>query len=206
MRLPRLRFTVRRLMVVVAGIAALLGSAAWYAKLAHRQQRAVMLVRSRGGLVLYGYVAEALEKKAPLKPPFPSWLSRALGDDYLDNVAIINLSGTGFNDTEMQALKGLKRLYRLNLRHTPVTDAGLDHLKDLTGLQELYLHGPGITDSRVTDLQGSLRQTKIIRGCPCDRCFEAGCVRAARCSTGARGFGPPPAPARPAPTASAPRS
>jgi hypothetical protein len=111
----------------------------------------------------------------------------------------------------MAVLEGLGRTFRLNLRHTPVSDEGLARLKALTGITELYVHGFRMTEKGVAELERSMRPLKVIRGCPCAWCAQAGCGRDTRCvappffySAGSPGSGPPPPPAPPA--SSAPRA
>jgi len=67
---------------------------------------------------------------------------------------IPGLKVDGATDADLEHLKGLTGLERLDLDHTKVTDAGLVHLKGLTALQWLELWGTQVTDAGLEDLKG----------------------------------------------------
>ncbi len=191
MRVPRVRFTVRRMMVAVAVIATALGVIAWYGNLVRTQRRAIMLIRRHdGGRIGYDYEADATTRRwAPL------WLSRLLGDDYLysvTNVGFHKEQVSTADDPLMIELRALPRLSYLNLRHTSVTDLGLDHLKAFTNLRTLCVHSAEVSEAKVAELQRALPRLEIIRGCWCDSCNRDGCDRAARCRVGLDEHLPPP--------------
>lgn len=64
-------------------------------------------------------------------------------------------------DTEVQRLKKLTNLRRLDLGGTPVTDASLVHLKGFTNLQRLSLSITQVSDSGLEHLTGLTRLVEL---------------------------------------------
>ena len=88
--------------------------------------------------------------------------SMAIGMDMKDNVAELQISGSGITDAGLVHLKDLIKLSHLNLSDTQITDAGLVHLKGLTKLERLDLKDTKVTDAGVADLQKALPNCEII--------------------------------------------
>ena len=87
--------------------------------------------------------------------------SMAIGMDMKDNVAELQISGSGITDAGLVHLKDLIKLSHLNLSDTQITDAGLVHLKGLTKLERLDLKDTKVTDAGVADLQKALPNCEI---------------------------------------------
>ncbi len=66
-------------------------------------------------------------------------------------------------DAQVEQVKKLPDLRRLDLHYSQVTDAGLAHLRGLTELQELTLFGTPVTAAGVKDLQDALPHAYIGR-------------------------------------------
>jgi hypothetical protein len=94
------------------------------------QQRAVAAVEKLGGKVEFG----------PEGPAGP--------------VVRVRLNDTRVTDKDLEHLRGLTALRRLDLHRTAVTDEGLRHLRGLTRLNRLYLTGTGVSDKGLAHLTG----------------------------------------------------
>jgi hypothetical protein len=94
----------------------------------------------------------------------PTWLGRLLRDDSLVNVAEARLSGTAVTDAELESLRGLSQLRRLDLSGTDVTDAGLVYLETLSQLRWLALRNTRVTDAGLMHLQGLHRLQSLQLG------------------------------------------
>ena len=79
----------------------------------------------------------------------------------MTNLRKLDLKFTDVTDAGLVHLKGLTKLQTLNLYGTKITDAGLEHLKGLTGLQTLNLGGTKITDAGMVHLKG-LQLTSLV--------------------------------------------
>jgi Leucine-rich repeat (LRR) protein len=124
---------------------------------ARRQQRAVEMIRERGGSVRY--------HPADAKVPGLGWLRNRLGVDYFDRVDIVWLEGDRVADADLEALQGVYGVEMLVLLCPKVTDAGLAHLKGLRNLKELRIGGPRITDRGLMHLQHLPRLTSLTLEC-----------------------------------------
>jgi hypothetical protein len=69
-----------------------------------------------------------------------------------DHVAWLNLAGTGVEDSDLGALKGIKHLQRLHLERTTIDDLGLAKVAACPGLVYLNLYGTPVTDSGLLKL------------------------------------------------------
>ena len=154
---PRRRwhqFSLRTLLIVVLVLS--LPSSWLGVKLheARKQREAVGAILEAGGTVLYEYQFDESGKfVAQAEPPTPAWLRSLLGDDLFRDVAYVS-PGRDSGDAELEQLKGLTSLRRLNLDGGEVTDAGLEHLKGLTSLEELDLSHTQVTDAGLKHLKG----------------------------------------------------
>jgi hypothetical protein len=138
----------------------------------HTEREAVEAIVKLGGDVQY------VSEQSGAKPAAPSWLRDLLGENFFDDVELVDLSfmqvkddgfeklkaltelkrllltATGANDAALQNLRALTRLQELRLGETNVTDAGLDNLKRLTQLQRLNLDRTKIIGSGLVGLKG----------------------------------------------------
>ena len=71
-----------------------------------------------------------------------------------NDTTAVDVSTYGQTNAGLEHVKGLTRLWILDLRDTQVTDAGLDHLKGMTQLHQLFLAGTQVTDAGLEHLKG----------------------------------------------------
>ena len=69
-------------------------------------------------------------------------------------VVRVRLNDTRVTDKDLEHLRGLTALRRLDLHRTAVTDEGLRHLRGLTRLNRLYLTGTRVSDKGLVHLTG----------------------------------------------------
>ncbi len=181
-RSPRLRFSLRTLLVLLTIVCVVLGV---IVSRAERQRRAVAAIVKAGGEVAYDYeiYPEMDEGGDRVDLPGPDWLCRLLGVDYFgtviwahltptptplppdcapDEVAVhlgrlpgletVLLSDTSISRKGLAELSGLKKLRELGLDGSQVTDADLAPLAALTSLEELRLDGTKVTGSGMAHL------------------------------------------------------
>jgi hypothetical protein len=173
-----LRFSVRRLIVLVLVIGAGLG---WFVHEAQVQRDAVAVIKRAGGSVSYDWAWKNGSSVPGGKPWAPRWLVDLVGVDYFGHVTIVvsdpgarstdatlaqigrltqlevlDLPESSISDAGLAHLKGLTNLSVLGLADTQVTDAGLAQLKGLTKLSSLWLDGTHVTDVGVKELTRAL--------------------------------------------------
>lgn len=78
-----------------------------------------------------------------------------------DQIAILDLSGTGVTDPALEWVGKLHNLYSLDLRNTRISDQGLFHLQNLNRLAILNLYGTGITDQGMNSIRSLSGLKKI---------------------------------------------
>jgi Leucine Rich repeat len=117
---------------------------------ARQQAAAVAAIQKLGGDVLYDYEFDAqgdFVRNAAL--PGPKWLHSLLGDDFFDNVFLVELQGAhrAVTDADLEHLKAFTKLSVLDLGYSQVTNAGVERLKGLTQLKTLFLNNTQVTDA-----------------------------------------------------------
>ncbi len=115
----------------------------WIGVPIYRQRVAIREIERAGGNVVYMESGQ-------------DWLFRWLGDDGMSGlaeVAGVSLSETEFIDADLESIRVLNRIRRLNLRSTRVTDAGCRHLEVLVSLQELNLDDTKVSDAGLPHLE-----------------------------------------------------
>src|SRR5262245_35710037 len=127
MRLPRVRLSVRSLMVLVLVIGVGLGGPIHRAQ---GQSDAVAAIKRAGGKVAYN--GPGLPQ-----PSGPDWVRRTLGPDFLDTVTYVNLQGAQCDDQALRAACRLPWLEELVVVNTGVTDEGAEDLGKLRRLRSL---------------------------------------------------------------------
>ncbi len=178
-----LRYSVRSLLLSTASIAAGLG---WYEETIWPQQRAVNEIVQAGGFVSY----DVLPKSNALNC-IPRWRS-VHGDDshfWLDcrhhvltafasdagdphelcrrlvelpKLHTLGLSGTRFNDEDLEPISTMAEMFDLDLGQTSVTDQGVQKLARLSKLELLELPST-ISGAALEQLQKALPQCTITR-------------------------------------------
>jgi hypothetical protein len=153
-RRRRFQYSLRTLLALMVLVAA---GMSWFSvrlQQAHAQQRAVETIRTLGGVVEYDHEFNRAGKWRPnAQLPGAAWMRDLLGLDFFSGVWNVSFYEPRVSDAELECLKGLKRLRKLQLAGTKITDAGLDHVKDMTELQSLGLAGTNVTDAGLKHLE-----------------------------------------------------
>ena len=174
-RLKRIRFPVRDLVVLAAGVATVLG---WFLLSVRIQREAVEAIVRAGGTVRYSGQAPNGGLTWSRTGWWPPWLVGYLGPDYFYTVVYVYISphgseadmvhigrlhglqelwagsSPGVTDRSLANIKGLTKLRVLSIQNCVVTDDGLVYLKDLKNLQTLYLANTSVTDAGLVHLRG----------------------------------------------------
>ena len=119
----------------------------------HREQQIARKIESIGGEVGNNFIG-------------PNWILMDVQErlPFLKRMTSISFYETQVTDADLGDLKGLTRLFWLDLNRTQVTDDGLEHLKGLTSLKVLTLSGTQITDAGLEHLKGlsNLRTLSLV--------------------------------------------
>jgi hypothetical protein len=159
-RLPRIRLSVRALMLLILVFGCWLS---WYVRRVQVQRDAVAAIERAGGTVAYdwewgNYNPHILDYTG--KPRVPKWLASRVGVDYVANVVHVSLvphraqDQNRADDETLAHVGRLGRLEFLSLNNTAVTDAGLVHLRGLTTLRNLELWHTQVGDAGLAQLKG----------------------------------------------------
>jgi hypothetical protein len=127
----------------------------WFARTvreAEIQRRAVKAVEASGGVVWYDWQLRNGKPTNVVKPPWPRYLIRRYGIDFLASVVDVAFLDT-VSDLQLGHLKGLGRLQQLDLSNSTVTNSGLVQLEGLTYLKSLNLASTAISDSGIVHLR-----------------------------------------------------
>lgn len=176
MTFPRVRFTVRRLMVIVLITSVGVG---WIVRRAHIQRDAVSAITRIGGHVFYHWETELRNmpdgrvSMLRMSNNRPRWLMTLLGyletDLHSDPKVAFIWGGSHLQPRDADAvmahvarLEGLEGLF-FRKRCVPVTDAGLGHLSGMSSLRIVCIeHAPQVTDAGLKYLAG-LRSLQVLR-------------------------------------------
>jgi Leucine Rich repeat len=157
----RLRLSVRGLMVLVLILGGGLG---WFIYRARVQQEAVAAIQRVGGGIAYSWQwSSGAPVFPPPKPPWPIWVRRILGPDFLDTVAYVRLQGNQCDDEALRAACRLPWLEELIVVDTSVTDSGAENLRQLKNLRSLDLRLNRITARALRHIGGmtEMRELKL---------------------------------------------
>jgi hypothetical protein len=123
------------------------GGLGWWIHRARVQREAVVAIRRAGGEVAYSWEWSNGAPVVPRpKPPWPGWLRRILGPDFLDTVTFVRLYGPQFGDDELRAACRFPWLEDLSVVQTSATDDAAEGIRYLTNLRSLdFRLNPGIT-------------------------------------------------------------
>jgi Leucine Rich repeat len=184
MRLPRVRVTVRLMMLSILIIGISLG---WRIDKARRQADAVSAVQRLGGDIYFDYDLNLQGRYSPnARPPRgPGWLREILSPEYFRTPYTIWVRQK-VTDSELSFLQELTELRTLHLPRTDVTDSGLSCLRSmphlwgldlmncslvgdasareisgLVELKELYLNGTRFTDMGLACVRGK-RELRVL--------------------------------------------
>jgi hypothetical protein len=168
---PWARISIRVMMLVVLGIAVILG---WQVNKAREQREVVQAIQRYGGWVHYDYEFVNRKLTRGRSPWAPRWLRRMLGDEFLQSVRQVSLvyddsTGSRFDNANTQPCDDLLRkvaklpgVKSLLLKETQTTDEGLRQVGRMTELEELYIwEARSVTDAGVAHLAG-LRNLRMV--------------------------------------------
>jgi hypothetical protein len=128
-------------LVLIAG-----GGLGWVIHRAQVQRDAVAAIQRVGGHVGYSWQRSNGTWVFPApKSPWPDWLRRRLGPDFLDSVTYVFLQGEQCDDESLRAACRLPWLEELSVVNTGVTDASAEDIRHLTNLRSLDLRLNWIT-------------------------------------------------------------
>jgi hypothetical protein len=144
MPMPRVRFTVRRMMVAVALLGLL---SAWPGRrvyLSVLRRMTIADILGHGGSVKYadGGYGVIIGKADPKH----LWLFK--------DAAAVDLARTGASDADLEPLRDSQSLVFLNLTGCPITDDGLARLKGIANLKCLFLGDTEVTDEGLKRIGG----------------------------------------------------
>ena len=154
----RFRFGLRALMLLVLVVGVGLG---WPIHLARQQRKAVALVTSQGGTVLYNYQFSNGRPTPGGKHSTPAWLGSLLGLDCFEKVRVVVLSDKT-TDSDMEVIGSLRGVEELSVGACPqVSDTGIQQLKGWTNLKGLKLFGKNLTSACTSILPGMNQLTSL---------------------------------------------
>jgi hypothetical protein len=140
------QFSLRTFVIIIT----LLGIWLGYISFRAREQREVVArIKELGGKVEYDYQTEKNPQKSP--PGWP-WLRRLVGDEYFQDVAVVNLDGTKVSDADLRLICKLRRTERLYLGMTDVSDEGLVWIRGMSQLNQLGLIRTKVTTKGICAL------------------------------------------------------
>ncbi len=177
MRRPRLRISLRMLMIAVTLLALWLG---WHVSRSQRQQVALRGLKSTIVIWDYQIVGDSVDFWDPGKSSGAAWFVGPSGEGLFNRVVglttlygvsrealagladlsdlrLLNLSNSGVDDESVAVVAELSRLESLDLSMTSVTDAGLPHVGEVASLRRLRLNHTGVTDEGLEHLAGLKR-------------------------------------------------
>jgi hypothetical protein len=155
--IPKLRLSLRTLMVLVLLIGGWLG---WVAYLAKAQREAVTAIKQVGGTVEYS------GEDSPL---WRQWLVEAIGRDYFDTAmsVSVDIKDAPGADALMAQVARLGGLRELMFDSENLTNEGVSQVRHLQELQILELFG-SFTAAGLAHLESlsSLQDLNIVSNCP----------------------------------------
>jgi Leucine-rich repeat (LRR) protein len=134
MKNRRFQFRLRTLLVFTA-ICAI--PCAWLGSKIERKRKereAVAAIRALGGVVVYDD-----DSSGDPEPCAPSWFHFFLGDNFFNEVVVVDFRAASDGDEDLCNLRGLTRLKVLDLTEKTVSSSAIVSLNGLTELEELYL-------------------------------------------------------------------
>jgi hypothetical protein len=144
------QFSLRSLLLLVLLVSLGMSWVAVKIERGRQQKEAVEEIEKLGGLVAYDYQ----QVYRSVGPSGPVWLRNWLGKDLFATVVEVRFTSASGTDAELEHLKGMTQLQKLDLHGTQVTDAGLEHLEGMTKLQALWLHETKVSDAGLEYLKG----------------------------------------------------
>ncbi len=146
-----LRFSVRRMVVIVLMVGVCLGLGVRIVRVARIQPEAVAAIAKARGTVIYDWQTNNSSPGRVRKPPWPGWLVNLVGAEYFGNVVSVVLPSASEDD--LIHVGQLRRLRTFQIDKPDMTDAGLAHLRGLTNLSKLDLAGTRVTDAGLVNVK-----------------------------------------------------
>jgi hypothetical protein len=146
----------------LAGILALTAS---HVETARHQTSTLNRIEQLGGKYLYDFQVVNRGEfviDANAKSPVPLFLLRYLGCDLFHDVWMIDLTGTGVKDSDLEAIGRLSKLENLSLSKTHITGAGLAHIEELQSLRCLSLWNTDIDDTALMHVADLVNLEQLI--------------------------------------------
>jgi hypothetical protein len=144
-------------MLIVLVVGGVLG---WWLHKARIQREAVAEIQRRGSVSYDWEWRDNQQVPFEFVKPWPKWLLKAVGPEFLGNVTRVDLGRNGSSDDALMSHVGkLHQLEYLHAIRLSVSDEGLFHLRNLTHLRTLSLEGtrvqgPGLVHlKRLTRLE-----------------------------------------------------
>ena len=169
-----IRFSVRTLLVIMTVVSVWFGSLVNKAK---RQERAVALIHSLGGRVMYDYQFDADyvlidhegiggEDPAP-EPSAPQWLRNLLGDHYFCDVIEISFwNSPRVTDDVVATVSHLPKLRAVCICKCPVTDNVVKQLaRTASSIKKLVLRQTECSDTALQHIKHFKQLTRLDLGC-----------------------------------------
>jgi Leucine-rich repeat (LRR) protein len=150
-RWPRIRLSVRALMILVLLLGGGLG---WIERSVRIQRDAVAAIERTGAGVRYDWQYRNGIPNSKGKPWAPRWLVDLLGVDYFGSPAYVIARTQKMDDATLVAVGRLSRLERLDIATSSVTDFGLANLEALKRLRYLDLAATQVSDAGLMHLKG----------------------------------------------------
>jgi hypothetical protein len=139
----RLQVSVRALMVLVLITGGGLG---WVIYRARVQREAVAAITRAGGEFAYSWQrSNGLPVIPRPKPPWPEWLRKGIGPDFLDTVTYVSLMGARCDDESLRAACRLPALRELWVENTTATELVVEDIRNLKKLEKFVLNQKDIT-------------------------------------------------------------
>jgi hypothetical protein len=159
MMLPRVRLSVRWLMVLVLALG---GAAGWHIQYGRIQSDAVVAIRQAGGTVFYEWEWRDGKPLPPASMPrWRKWPVALLGPDLFGYPVCVQFHNFA-DDRLMARVADLPRLEYLSLFNSPVTDTGLARLCGLTRLKTLHLHETAVQGSGLKSLENMVELEELM--------------------------------------------
>jgi Leucine-rich repeat (LRR) protein len=185
MRFPRLRFSLRTLLIITVLVAI---PSAWLGKhwLRTRVQRPIVAKINAYGEVWYDYQVDGQNFNSDKEPPGWAPLRAMLGEDFFATVKVLiythtspkqisdigldqlsgleklylSSAGVGaaqLNDADMSKMVSLGNLMSLSINSARIGDAGLTALRGMPKLKYLALYSPNISNAGLSNMEGLVR-------------------------------------------------
>lgn len=152
----------RRVMIrVLFGVSLVVGMASGWVVMARqkadRQAEARDAIRQAGGVVYFDYQWRDGKPLPEAAPPGARWVRGLVGDDFLDRITAVDLTGVAHPDEMIRQLLLLPYLHTVRAGGSALSDRSLEVLGRLRGLRDLDLSGTAVTDADVSQL-GNLKR------------------------------------------------